>query len=178
MRDGLPVLGRIALLATLLFTAQSVVLHAQSAIPLASNDAWLTELQRGQELDRQGKVAEAEEALVDAERLLLQGGGVVEGVIVSREGDSFLVKTDGNLQRVPKVRVRGIESGVRLPALDVYSREELYGLYLAETDTTSPDAQLALALRCESILDFVHASTHFEKALELGLTVDVEKVDV
>lgn len=120
---------------------------------------------------------EAEEALVDAERLLLQGGGVVEGVIVSREGDSFLVKTDGNLQRVPKVRVRGIESGVRLPALDVYSREELYGLYLAETDTTSADAQLALALRCESILDFVHASTHFEEALELGLTVDVAKVE-
>jgi hypothetical protein len=66
MRDGLPVLGRIALLATLLFTAQSVVLHAQSAIPLASNDAWLTELQRGQELDRQGKVAETEQALVQA----------------------------------------------------------------------------------------------------------------
>ncbi|MEM1447650.1 MAG: hypothetical protein AAF957_14750 [Planctomycetota bacterium] len=119
---------------------------------------------------------EAEEALVDAERLVLAGGGVVEGVIVSREGDSFLVKTDGNLQMVPKRRVSSVESGVRLPALDVYSREELYGLYLAEADPASADSQLALARRCESILDFVHAVVHFEKALELGLSVDVDKV--
>lgn len=119
---------------------------------------------------------EAEEALVDAERLLLVGGGVVEGVIVSRDGDSFLVKTDGNLQRVPQVRVRGIESGVRLPALDVYSREELYGIYLAEADLESAESQLALARRCESILDFVHAEEHFSKALELGITVDAEKI--
>ncbi|MEM9800511.1 MAG: hypothetical protein AAGA20_09295 [Planctomycetota bacterium] len=120
---------------------------------------------------------EAEEALIDAERLLLQGGGIVEGVILSREGDSFLVKTDGNLQMVPKRRVRSVESGVRLSALDVYSREELYGIYSAETDLTSAEMNLELARRCESILDFIHAVEHFEKALELGLSVDVDKVE-
>lgn len=120
---------------------------------------------------------EAEEVFVDAERLLLEGGGTVEGVIVSREGDSFLVKTDGNLQRVPKRRVRGIESGVRLPALDVYGREELYTQFSSEADEESATSQLELARRCEGILDFVNAVRHYEAALELGLTEDVAKVE-
>ncbi|MEM9378843.1 MAG: hypothetical protein AAGB93_02760 [Planctomycetota bacterium] len=119
---------------------------------------------------------EAEQALVDASQLVLEGGGVVEGVIVSREGDSFLVKTDGNLQMLPKRRVSDVREGLRLPALDVYSREELYGIYLTEADPSSAESQLALARKCESILDFVHAVVHFEKALELGLSVDVDKV--
>ena len=52
---------------------------------------------------------EVEEALVEGERLVLEGGGSVEGVIVSREGENFVVKTDGNLQVLPKIRVRSIE---------------------------------------------------------------------
>ena len=120
---------------------------------------------------------EAEEIYVDAERLLLEGGGTVEGVIVSREGDAFLVKTDGNLQMVPKRRVRGIESGVRLPALDVYGREELYTQFSAAADETSATSQLELARQCEGILDFVNAVKHYEAALELGLTEDVPKVE-
>ncbi len=119
---------------------------------------------------------EAEEVYVDAERLLLEGGGTVEGVIVSREGDSFLVKTDGNLQMVPKRRVRGIESGVRLPALDVYGREELYTQFSSEADETSATSQLDLARRCEGILDFANAVKHYEAAVELGLTEDLPKV--
>ncbi len=119
---------------------------------------------------------EAEEVYVDAERLLLEGGGTVEGVIVSREGDSFLVKTDGNLQMVPKRRVRGIESGVRLPALDVYGREELYTQFSSEADETSATSQLDLARRCEGILDFTNAVKHYEAAVELGLTEDLLKV--
>ena len=119
---------------------------------------------------------EAEEIYVDAERLLLEGGGTVEGVIVSREGDSFLVKTDGNLQMVPKRRVRGIESGVRLPALDVYGREELYTQFSSEADETSATSQLDLARRCEGILDFANAVKHYEAAVELGLTEDLPKI--
>ncbi len=115
---------------------------------------------------------EAEEAYVDGERLVLNGGGQVEGVIVSREGSDFLVKSDGNLQSIPKTRVSGIETGVRLPALDVYSRDELYGLYAADADSESGASQLELARKCESILDFVHAVTHYEAALALGLQDD------
>ena len=115
---------------------------------------------------------EVDEAYVVGDRLVLESGGSVEGVIVSREGKSFLVKTEGTLQLVPKARVRGIESGIQLAALDVYSRGELYGLYLAESDTASPESMLELARKCESILDFPHAAEHYEQALELGLEAD------
>lgn len=120
---------------------------------------------------------EVQEALVEGDRLLLDGGGTVEGIIVSREGDSFLVKTDGTLLTLPKVRVRSIETKIQIPALDVYSREEIYGLYLAETDVTSAEAVLGLARKCEGILDFEHAIEHYGTALELGLTEDVPKVE-
>lgn len=127
---------------------------------------------------RFGYVAvEADEAYVDGSRLILEGGGTVEGVIVSREGNNFLIRTEGNLQMLPKNRVRNVESGVQLPALDVYSVEDLYGLYLAETDVESAESQLALARKCESILDFVHAVTHYEAALELGLPGDPAQVE-
>ena len=111
------------------------------------------------------------------DRLVLQGGGKVEGVIVSREGKNFLVKTSGTLQVVPKVRVRGIESGLQLLALDVYSRDELYGLYLAESDVQSAESMLQLARKCESILDFPHAAEHYAQALELGLETDRSAVE-
>ncbi len=115
---------------------------------------------------------EVDEAYVEGDRLVLEGGGNVEGVIVSREGRNFLVKTEGTLQVVPKARVRGIESGIQLAALDVYSREELYGLYLAESDIQSPESMLQLARKCESILDFPHAAEHYKQALDLGLETD------
>ncbi|QDV06470.1 hypothetical protein Poly30_19800 [Planctomycetes bacterium Poly30] len=120
---------------------------------------------------------EVNEAYVLGDRLVLEGGGTVDGVIVSREGKSFLVKTEGTLQMVPKSRVRGIESGLQLAALDVYSREELYGLYLAESDPESAESMLQLARKCESILDFVHAAEHYKSALELGLETDRAAVE-
>ncbi|MEM8712256.1 MAG: hypothetical protein AAGG01_15000, partial [Planctomycetota bacterium] len=120
---------------------------------------------------------EAEEAYVLGDRLVLETGGSVEGVIVSREGKGFLVKTEGTLQLVPKARVRGIETGIQLSALDVYSREELYGLYLAEADAESADSQVQLAQKCESILDFVHAAEHYQAALDLGLETDRSAVE-
>ena len=117
---------------------------------------------------------EVEEALVEGERLVLEGGGSVEGVIVSREGENFVVKTDGNLQVLPKIRVRSIETGIQIAALDVYSREEMYSLYAADADEASAEAQLELARKCESILDFAHAVEHYEAAIELGLADERE----
>lgn len=115
---------------------------------------------------------EVEEALVEGERLVLEGGGTMEGVIVSREGDHYVIKTDGNLVTLPKIRVRNIEKGVQLNALDVYSRDEIYGIYAAETDFESAESVLELAEKCESILDFRHAAEHYGAALALGLEED------
>jgi len=110
----------------------------------------------------------AEELYVDGERLLLVDGREVSGVILSREGDHYVVKSDGQMQLVPKVRVESVTRGERLPALDVYTREELYGMFAAEAELDDPLAQAALARRCEQILDFEHAVAHYRAALELS----------
>ncbi|MDG1051004.1 MAG: hypothetical protein P8R46_12430 [Planctomycetota bacterium] len=166
LRDGRIQWGAIGQHDTLGFAFQRLDNGGEVRVPWSLLDPRQSELLR---TDYGYVEVEAEEIFVDAERLLLEGGGTVEGVIVSREGDSFLVKTDGNLQMVPKRRVRGIESGVRLPALDVYGREELYTQFSSEADEASATSQLDLARRCEGILDFTNAVKHYEAALALGL---------
>lgn len=108
-----------------------------------------------------------DELMVDVETLVLVDGREVSGVILSREGDHFVLKRDGNLQMVPKSRVRNTLRGGRVPALDVYSREELYTMHAAELDVDDPEDHLELAEVCEQILDFEHAAEHYREALEL-----------
>lgn len=109
----------------------------------------------------------AEEIYVDAERLVLVDGREITGVILSRDGSQFVIKVDGNLQMIPKVRVASVQRGERLPALDVYTREELYGMFAVELDSSDHESQLELAAKCEQILDFEHAVDHYEAALAL-----------
>ncbi|MEE8468410.1 MAG: hypothetical protein V3T22_08145, partial [Planctomycetota bacterium] len=90
-----------------------------------------------------------DELMVDVDRLLLVDGREVTGMILSRSGEHYVVKTDGNLQMVPKARVQSITKGLLVPALDVFTREELYGKFRGETQLDDPDSQLELAHRCE-----------------------------
>jgi len=110
----------------------------------------------------------SDEVLIEADRLLLVSGEEVLGKIVSREGEHFLVKVEGNLQAVPKTRVASVQGGVPVPALDVYSQEELYQQYLAQADPTDPESLLELARGCERILDFAHAAEHYQMLGELA----------
>jgi hypothetical protein len=109
----------------------------------------------------------AEEILIDAERLVLTSGATIEGVIVSREGNMFTVKTEGNLQELPKSRVATIEQGLRIPALDVYSVDELYNQYAALASPTDPASQWELAETCERLYAFGRAAEHYAKVAEL-----------
>lgn len=111
---------------------------------------------------------EAESLFVSGSRLLLEGGGSVEGVILSKEGDMFLIKNGGNVQALPKSRVRAIESNIELPALDVYRPEEMYERLLAVADLETPGGRLDLARKSEAILDFAHAVEHLEAALAMA----------
>ena len=110
---------------------------------------------------------EAEELLIAVERLVLHNGSEILGVIESREGDSFVVRREGNVQVVPKRTVASISGGAQVPALDVYSRDQLYAQEAARTSSEDAAAQLALATYCERILDYVSAVRHYEAALAL-----------
>lgn len=120
----------------------------------------------------------SEELLIEVERLTLIDGNEVTGVIESREGENFTVRTGGHQQLLPKSRVASISSGIQVPALDVYSVEQLYGRELARTAPDNALGQLELARFCERILDFPHAVEHYQTALTLGLDTDAEKVEL
>lgn len=111
--------------------------------------------------------ASTEELTIPAESIQLHGGEEIVGVIVSREGDQFLVKVGGNLQAIPKDRVRAVTGGLRVPALDVYDRDEIYAREVARADPEDAGSQYELARLCERILDFSHAVEHYRAALEL-----------
>ena len=135
-------------------------------------------VQESQLRERYGYVdVSSEELLIDAERIVLREGGEVVGVIVSREGDAFLVKTGGNLQSIPKNRVQSIARGMSVPALDVYSREEVYAQYAAATPTDVADAQYELAKVCERILDFDHAVEHYAATRKIDPDYRSSEVD-
>ncbi|MFT7678109.1 MAG: tetratricopeptide (TPR) repeat protein [Planctomycetota bacterium] len=118
----------------------------------------------------------SEELMIAADRLVLTDGREIVGVILLREGPNFLVKVDGNELAIPKRRVTSLTGGQLIPALDVYSREELYGQYLATLDESDPVAQTELAELCERILDFVAAEEHYQAALDLEPTEGVEAI--
>jgi len=119
----------------------------------------------------------SEELLIDADLLKLRTGEEISGVILSREGDSFTVKSGGNLQLIPKTQVQAVSSGHRVPALDVYTRKEIYGQYLALTPIDDPAAQLELAKLCEKILDFNHAVEHYKAAQVLDAEFNPQEVE-
>lgn len=103
-----------------------------------------------------------EEIMIEVDQLLLADGSEVVGKIISREGDNIILKVDGNSLVIPKIRVAAAGRTVRVPALDIYSREEFYGQLLVATDPEDPEAQLALARDCERILDYAHAVEHYQ----------------
>jgi len=115
---------------------------------------------------------EAEELLVDVQRLILVNGMEVVGVILEREGPNFVVKVDGTTQVVPKNRVVSINDGGQVPALEIYQTEELYAQGLARLQPNDAHSQADLALYCESILDFPHAVQHYTQAVALAAGVE------
>jgi tetratricopeptide (TPR) repeat protein len=115
-----------------------------------------------------------EEVMVSADRLRTVDGREIVGRIIDRTDDAIYVKTARSLVAVPMVRLAGPSTLVRVPALDVFTREELY-----QQETTARRAALAaetpeatrahfeLAQYCERILDYENAVRHYERAAEL-----------
>jgi hypothetical protein len=113
-------------------------------------------------LDRSGM-----EVMVEADRLVLDDGTEVIGKIIGRSADALIVKRSGSVQQVPKLRLREGVSTVNVPALEVFSRDELYQSELARANPVTAAEHDALAEYCERLLDFGRALTHYQKAQEL-----------
>ena len=110
-----------------------------------------------------------EEELIIASKLILRDGREVIGKILDQEGDHefLLFQTRGHTLQIPKDSVKGIQSGLEVPALDVLSKDSLYQQRVAELVPTDPASQLDIAMFCERILDFKRALEHYRAAQKL-----------
>lgn len=125
---------------------------------------------------RFGYVAiEVDEFTVDASVVPLMDGSELVGVIELETPDALHIKTETGLLVLPRERIAGAVTSTRVPARDIYSRQELYeerraelAAELAGTGRASIDAHVELARFCERILDFVHAAEHYAAAIDLG----------
>jgi len=117
-----------------------------------------------------------EEILVDAERIVTTDGLELIGRIVGSTPDAIVVKTNTGTIPVPKRRLSAAPTLVRVNALDVWTRPELYAQQQALTDVTTAGGNLELARFCERILDFAHAAEHYKKAAELDPALEKDEV--
>lgn len=113
-----------------------------------------------------------EEILMDAERLIV-GGKEVIGLIVNRTDNEIYVKQRGQLLAIPKLRVEGTLTTVQVPALDIYTPEELYSEELLRMQPSTGDQHLEMARFCERIDEFELALEHYDQVSALG-TSDVD----
>ncbi|MEW6072492.1 MAG: hypothetical protein AB1726_07865 [Planctomycetota bacterium] len=125
--------------------------------------------------------AAADELLVAVDRFYLHDGTEITGLIVSRTDESLIVKTATRTFPVAKGQIAGAATVVQVPALDIYTKAELYQEKVLELQSTlhaesaeGAAANLGLAAFCERIFDYPHAVHHYKKAAALDPAHEAE----
>jgi tetratricopeptide (TPR) repeat protein len=108
-----------------------------------------------------------DELMLEADRLVLDDGSEIIGHITNRTGDDLWIKTATRLVPVPKLRLRGAATVVQVPALDVYTGEELYAQELARLAPETAQAHAELAQFAERVLEYERAVEHYRTAMRL-----------
>jgi hypothetical protein len=128
--------------------------------------------------------AEEEELMIDAERIELANGSELVGRIVNRTDTHLWVKRAEGTVPVPKTNVRGAITSVQAPALDIFTREELFQEKVFELQTRLDDegrsgaqAHDELAHYAERLLDFAHALEHYQRAAALDPTYEASRLE-
>ncbi len=109
----------------------------------------------------------SDEVMIQADRLVLVDGTEVIGLIIDRTPDTLVVKRAGTTAIVPKNRIGAASTTALVPALELFTKEELYNRELANTNPNDPESNFKLGEYCERIFDFAHAAQHYKHAQEL-----------
>ncbi|MCZ6598409.1 MAG: hypothetical protein O7B99_12275 [Planctomycetota bacterium] len=123
-----------------------------------------------------------EEIMISADKLTLVDGTELVGLILDRSGDNVRIKRAEGQLSIPKARISG-STIVQVPALDLYTKEELYNLEVAELldrlngeGTAAAEAHFEIAQYAEQLYDFIHAAEHYGKAIELDPEFETERI--
>ncbi len=94
-------------------------------------------------------------------------------------GGPLRLKTQNGVQEYDRSTIGGIETVSNIPALEAYTRPELYQMKLDEIAPETAAAHFALADYCTRIKDFVHAKEHLDAAAadpDFGETPDGKSI--
>lgn len=108
-----------------------------------------------------------DEVMLLASRVVTVEGAEIVGLLLESPGSDLMIKTSTATIPVPKNRIAGVPTDVQVPALEIFTRDELYAQRAAMLDTSSPQSHFDLAQYCERVLDFAHAVEHYERAAAL-----------
>ncbi len=128
---------------------------------------------------------DADELLIDAERLVLDDNTEVVGLIVNRTDEYVWLKTESGTTPIAKRRLQGQSTLVRVPALDIFTRDELYQQRAFELQAAllldGPEGAAAhdeLAEYSERLFDYRHALEHYSNVAKLAPEFDAERVAI
>lgn len=124
------------------------------------------------------------EEMVDAEKLVLTDGTELFGIVVGRDDQYLWLKRAEGTIPVPRRSLAGASTPARVPALDVYTREELYQKKaqelaegLAASGREGAEACAELARYAEEILDYAHALEYFGRAKDLDPSFEPQAIE-
>ena len=127
--------------------------------------------------------AGADEIMVTADRFYLKDGTEITGLIESRTDQYLFVKTAEKTIPVPKAQIAGASTTVQVPALDIFTKDELYQRKvlelqqdLLEAGTVGAEANYVLAEYCERLFDYSRALHHFQRTAFLDAAYEPELV--
>lgn len=125
----------------------------------------------------------AEEIMVSADRIQLTNGQEIVGLIERRSDEFLYVKRADSTVPVAKRLVAGATTIVQVPALDVYTKEELYQQrflelqgQLIQPGESGARAHLELAQYSERLFDYAHAVHHYRQAQLTSLATETDYV--
>lgn len=117
-----------------------------------------------------------EEVRLEADRLRLEDGSAVVGIIFDRTEKDIFLKMRGTTMAVPKTRVTGPVEKVQVNALDLFTKEELRDRKLAEINPQTAESWLEFGRFLVRIHDIKGALDAYKKAQATDASFHPEEV--
>ena len=119
-----------------------------------------------------------DEVMVDAEKIQTTDGTEFVGIILDRTPDAILLKTLGSTIAIRKDRIGAGSVPLRVPAREVYSKQELYDQFVGANPPSDAAGHFAAGELCERIFDFARSVEHYRKAAELDPKFRASEVQI
>lgn len=119
-----------------------------------------------------------DEVMVNADRIQTTDGTEFVGIILDRTPDAILVKTLGSTLAIRKDRIGAGSVPVRVPAREIYTKQELYDQFVNASPPADAAGNYAAGEYCERIFDFARSVEHYRKAAELDPKYRASEVQI